>query len=151
MNQTGLAQKYGSVVSHKIARDQSDIHAVRVKDAQANLLLEFDALVASNPDSLRKLSHLCHHTDSEYPDHGNPRFSVHRGSQRLLRKKPSINSADFRRTPDRCLRCIQATIALRATVPPICSWWDSPAKEACYLFHPRRLSVPLRSTASQLN
>ena len=61
MNQTGLAQKYGSVVSHiKIAQDQSDIHAVRVKDAQANLLLGCDALVASNPDTLRKLSPSCH-------------------------------------------------------------------------------------------
>ena len=61
MNQTGLAQKYGSVVSHiKIARDQSNIHAVRVKDAQANLLLGCDALVASNPDTLRKLSPSCH-------------------------------------------------------------------------------------------
>ncbi|MEC9214184.1 MAG: indolepyruvate ferredoxin oxidoreductase family protein [Pseudomonadota bacterium] len=61
MNQTGLAQKYGSVVSHiKIARDQSDIHAVRVKDAQANLLLGCDALVASNPETLRKLSPSCH-------------------------------------------------------------------------------------------
>ena len=61
MNQTGLAQKYGSVVSHiKIARDQSDIHAVRVKDAQANLLLGCDALVASHPDTLTKLSQSCH-------------------------------------------------------------------------------------------
>ena len=61
MNQTGLAQKYGSVVSHiKIGRDQSDIHAVRVKDAQAKLLLGCDALVASNPDTLRKLSPSCH-------------------------------------------------------------------------------------------
>ena len=61
MNQTGLAQKYGSVVSHiKIAQDQSDIHAVRVKDAQAKLLLGCDALVASNPDTLRKLSPSCH-------------------------------------------------------------------------------------------
>ena len=61
MNQTGLAQKYGSVVSHiKIARDQSDIHAVRVKDTQADLLLACDALVASNPDTLRKLSPSCH-------------------------------------------------------------------------------------------
>ena len=57
MNQTGLAQKYGSVVSHiKIAQDQSDIHAVRVKNEQANLLLGCDALVASNSDTLRKLS-----------------------------------------------------------------------------------------------
>ena len=61
MNQTGLAQKYGSVVSHiKIARDQSDIRAVRVKDAQANLLLGCDALVASNPGTLRKLGPSCH-------------------------------------------------------------------------------------------
>ena len=61
MNQTGLAQKYGSVVSHiKIARDQSDIHAVRVKDTQANLLLGCDVLVASNLDTLRKVGTSCH-------------------------------------------------------------------------------------------
>ena len=61
MNQTGLAQKYGAVVSHiKIGRDQSDIHAVRVKDTQANLLLGCDVLVASNPDTLRKAGPSCH-------------------------------------------------------------------------------------------
>ena len=61
MNQTGLAQKYGSVVSHvKIAQKQSDIHAVRVKAAQADLLLACDALVAANRDTLIKLGGSCH-------------------------------------------------------------------------------------------
>ena len=61
MNQTGLAQKYGSVVSHiKIADSQSDIHAVRVKSVQADLLLACDALVASAPDTLSKLKQTCH-------------------------------------------------------------------------------------------
>ena len=61
MNQTGLAQKYGSVVSHiKIAGNQSDIHAVRVKANQADLLLACDALVAANPDTLNKLNQSCH-------------------------------------------------------------------------------------------
>ena len=61
MNQTGLAQKYGSVVSHiKIASSQRDIHAVRVKANQADLLLACDALVAANPETLNKLSESCH-------------------------------------------------------------------------------------------
>lgn len=61
MNQTGLAQKYGSVVSHiKIAKSQKDIHAVRVKSKQAKLLLACDALVAASPDTLEKLSGDCH-------------------------------------------------------------------------------------------
>ena len=61
MNQTGLAQKYGSVVSHiKIASTQRDIHAVRVKAEQANLLLACDALVASSTDTLSKLGKHCH-------------------------------------------------------------------------------------------
>lgn len=57
MNQTGLAQKFGAVVSHiKIAREQSDIHAVRVSDKKADLLIGCDWLVASAGDTLIKVN-----------------------------------------------------------------------------------------------
>ena len=60
MNQTGLAQKYGSVVSHvKIAENQHDILAIRVKDQQADLLVACDAAVASSRDALDKLGASC--------------------------------------------------------------------------------------------
>ena len=57
MNQTGLAQKFGAVVSHiKIAQEQSDIHAVRVSDKKADLLIGCDWLVASAGDTLVKVN-----------------------------------------------------------------------------------------------
>jgi indolepyruvate ferredoxin oxidoreductase len=57
MNQTGLAQKFGAVVSHiKIAPQQSDIHAVRVSDKKADLLIGCDWLVASAGDTLAKVN-----------------------------------------------------------------------------------------------
>ena len=57
LNQTGLAQKFGSVVSHvKIAGRQEDIQAVRVPDGTANLLIGCDLVVAASADALAKLT-----------------------------------------------------------------------------------------------
>ncbi|MXZ81184.1 MAG: indolepyruvate ferredoxin oxidoreductase family protein [Gammaproteobacteria bacterium] len=56
LNQTGLAQKFGAVVSHvRIARTQDDILAVRIPDGDADLLLGCDLVVASGRDSLTRL------------------------------------------------------------------------------------------------
>jgi len=56
LNQTGLAQKFGSVFSHvRIGRDQEDIHTVRIAAGDADLLLGCDMVVASSFDSLAKL------------------------------------------------------------------------------------------------
>jgi len=56
LNQTGLAQKFGSVVSHvKIANKQSDIHAVRIPDGDADLLLGCDLVVSAGAESLARL------------------------------------------------------------------------------------------------
>ena len=39
MNQTGLAQKFGSVVSHvRVGRNQDDIKAMRIPAGEADLL-----------------------------------------------------------------------------------------------------------------
>ncbi|MCY4314054.1 MAG: indolepyruvate ferredoxin oxidoreductase family protein, partial [Gammaproteobacteria bacterium] len=56
LNQTGLAQKFGAVVSHvRIANTQEDILAVRIPDGETDLLLGCDLVVASGRDSLARL------------------------------------------------------------------------------------------------
>jgi len=56
LNQTGLAQKFGSVFSHvRIGDTQDAIHTVRIAAGDADLLLGCDMVVASSFDSLAKL------------------------------------------------------------------------------------------------
>jgi len=56
LNQTGLAQKFGSVFSHvRVGRRQEDIHTARIAAGDADLLLGCDMVVASSFDSLAKL------------------------------------------------------------------------------------------------
>jgi indolepyruvate ferredoxin oxidoreductase len=55
LDMTGLAQKYGSVVSHvRIARRPEDIHAVRISAGSARLLLGCDLVVTSGFEALAK-------------------------------------------------------------------------------------------------
>ncbi|WP_416425276.1 indolepyruvate ferredoxin oxidoreductase family protein [Pseudomonas sp. App30] len=57
LDQAGLAQKFGPVVTHiRIAARQADLFAVRIAAGDADLLLGCDLLVASGPDALAKLS-----------------------------------------------------------------------------------------------
>ncbi|MEQ7921540.1 indolepyruvate ferredoxin oxidoreductase family protein [Xanthomonas sp. WHRI 1810A] len=57
LDQAGLAQKFGPVVSHiRIAARQSDLFAVRIAAGEADLLLGCDLLVASGPDAIAKLN-----------------------------------------------------------------------------------------------
>jgi indolepyruvate ferredoxin oxidoreductase len=56
MNQTGLAQKFGPVISHlRIANSQPEIHAVRIPAGDADLVLGADLLVSASDDSLAKM------------------------------------------------------------------------------------------------
>ena len=56
LNQTGLAQKFGSVISHvRIGEKQDDIHAVRIAAGDADLLLGCDLVVSASDDALAKL------------------------------------------------------------------------------------------------
>jgi len=56
LDMTGLAQKYGAVVSHvRIARTPEDVHAVRIAAGRANLLLGCDLVVASGTEALGKI------------------------------------------------------------------------------------------------
>ena len=57
LDQAGLAQKFGPVVSHiRIAARQEDLFAVRIAAGEAHLLLGCDLLVASGPDAIAKLN-----------------------------------------------------------------------------------------------
>ncbi len=57
LNQTGLAQKFGAVISHvKIAESQERIRAVRIPDGEADLLLGCDLVVSAGVESLSRLN-----------------------------------------------------------------------------------------------
>ncbi|MBV5325048.1 MAG: 2-oxoacid:acceptor oxidoreductase family protein, partial [Rhodospirillaceae bacterium] len=56
LDQTGLAQKNGAVMSHiRICDDPAKLYAVRIATAQARLLLACDMVVAAGFDTLSKL------------------------------------------------------------------------------------------------
>ena len=56
LNQTGLAQKFGAVVSHvRIARHQDHILTVRIADGDADLLLGCDLVVSASAEALARL------------------------------------------------------------------------------------------------
>ena len=56
LNQTGLAQKFGAVISHvRIGETQGDIHAVRIAAGDADLLLGCDLVVSASDEALSKL------------------------------------------------------------------------------------------------
>jgi indolepyruvate ferredoxin oxidoreductase len=57
LDQAGLAQKFGPVITHvRIAARQEDIYAVRIAAGEADLLLGCDLVVAASEESLAKLN-----------------------------------------------------------------------------------------------
>ncbi len=55
MNQTGLAQKFGAVVSHvRVSAQQEDIKAVRIAAGEADLILGCDLVVTSGYEAMGK-------------------------------------------------------------------------------------------------
>lgn len=57
LNQTGLAQKFGAVVSHvRIGKQQRDINAVRIAAGDADLLIGCDLVVASGDEAMAKVN-----------------------------------------------------------------------------------------------
>ncbi|MGE6528955.1 indolepyruvate ferredoxin oxidoreductase family protein [Pseudomonas sp. NPDC077382] len=57
LDQAGLAQKFGPVVTHiRIAAKQDDIYAVRIAAGETDLLLGCDLVVAAGEDSLTRLN-----------------------------------------------------------------------------------------------
>ncbi|MDH4612700.1 indolepyruvate ferredoxin oxidoreductase family protein [Pseudomonas sp. BN102] len=57
LDQAGLAQKFGPVITHiRIAARQDDIHAVRIAAGETDLLLGCDLVVAASEEALAKLN-----------------------------------------------------------------------------------------------
>lgn len=57
MNQTGLAQKFGAVISHvRIGKTQSAINSVRIPAGDADLLLGCDLVVAASDEAIAKVN-----------------------------------------------------------------------------------------------
>lgn len=57
MNQTGLAQKFGAVVSHvRVGKSQQAINSVRVPAGDADLLLGCDLVVSAGDEALAKVN-----------------------------------------------------------------------------------------------
>jgi indolepyruvate ferredoxin oxidoreductase len=57
LDQTGLAQKFGAVLSHvRIAADRERMHGMRIPAGQVDVLLGADLVVASGKDTLAMLS-----------------------------------------------------------------------------------------------
>ncbi len=57
LDQTGLAQKYGAVMSHiQIADDAARLRATRITDAGADLVLGADLVTAASRDGIRRLA-----------------------------------------------------------------------------------------------
>jgi len=57
LNQTGLAQKFGAVVSHvRVGKQQEDINAVRITAGDADLLIGCDLVVASGDEAMAKVN-----------------------------------------------------------------------------------------------
>ncbi|CAD5375368.1 Indolepyruvate ferredoxin oxidoreductase, alpha and beta subunits [Pseudomonas sp. OF001] len=57
LDQAGLAQKFGPVISHiRIAAQQDDIYAVRIAAGETDLLLGCDLVVAASEEALAKLN-----------------------------------------------------------------------------------------------
>lgn len=71
MNQTGLAQKFGAVVSHvRVAKEQDNIMAVRIPAGEADLLLGCDLVVTTTYEAMGKVAHGRTHAvvnDAEVP------------------------------------------------------------------------------------
>jgi len=100
---TGLAQKNGAVLSHvRVGRRPEDLHAPRIADGGADLVLGCDMVVAAGDEALRKLapgataavinSHLAPTADFTL----NPDFSLEGARLRkLLREQAGDNRVEF--------------------------------------------------------
>lgn len=56
LDQIGLAQKFGAVMSHiRIAPKQSQIHTVRIPAGETDLMISFDLMVGASEEALGKL------------------------------------------------------------------------------------------------
>ncbi|PHQ15575.1 indolepyruvate ferredoxin oxidoreductase family protein [Marinobacter profundi] len=103
LDQTGLAQKFGAVVSHiRISDRQDNIHAVRIPAGEADLMMAFDLMVAATDDALAKMDN--------------------RFSRAVVNSEPAMPAA-FTRDPDIQFPGESMEQSVRAACRPDGSWF----------------------------
>ncbi|MFB9949523.1 indolepyruvate ferredoxin oxidoreductase family protein [Rhizobium puerariae] len=91
LDQTGLAQKNGSVVSHiRLARDPAQIHAARVGPGESDLVLGFDIVVAAQKNSLASFAR--NKTRAVIDDHFAPTASFVKDTTIDFRQEATLKS-----------------------------------------------------------
>ena len=110
LDQTGLAQKYGAVLSHvRISTDRSRLHGMRIPAGQVDLLLGADLVVAAGREPLSMLSAEALGRDRQRARgaaaelHPRPRLRVpgQEDARRAAHGEPRERRRDARRDPAR--------------------------------------------------
>ncbi|WP_105403072.1 indolepyruvate ferredoxin oxidoreductase family protein [Neorhizobium sp. T7_12] len=107
LDQTGLAQKNGSVVSHiRLAKDPAQINAVRVGPGESDLVLGFDIVVAAQKNSLASFAK--NKTRAVIDDHFAPTASFVKDTTIDFRQEATLKSLR-RAAGDEAVETVAAT------------------------------------------
>ncbi|MGO8113527.1 indolepyruvate ferredoxin oxidoreductase family protein [Rhizobium leguminosarum] len=107
LDQTGLAQKNGSVVSHiRLAKDPGQIHAARVGPGESDLVLGFDIVVAAQKNSLTSFAK--NKTRAVIDDHFAPTASFVKDTTIDFRQEATLKSLR-RAAGDNAVETVAAT------------------------------------------
>lgn len=91
LDQTGLAQKNGSVVSHiRLARDPDQLNAARIGPGESDLVLGFDIVVAASRNSLASFAR--NRTRAVIDDHFAPTASFVKDTTIDFRQEATLKS-----------------------------------------------------------
>jgi indolepyruvate ferredoxin oxidoreductase len=107
LDQTGLAQKNGSVVSHiRLAKDPAQINAVRIGPGESDLVLGFDIVVAAQKNSLASFAK--NKTRAVIDDHFAPTASFVKDTTIDFRQEATLKSLR-RAAADEAVETVAAT------------------------------------------
>jgi indolepyruvate ferredoxin oxidoreductase len=107
LDQTGLAQKNGSVVSHiRLAKDPAQINAVRIGPGESDLVLGFDIVVAAQKNSLASFAK--NKTRAVIDDHFAPTASFVKDTTIDFRQEATLKSLR-RAAGDEAVETVAAT------------------------------------------
>ncbi|CDZ58583.1 2-oxoacid ferredoxin oxidoreductase [Neorhizobium galegae bv. orientalis] len=107
LDQTGLAQKNGSVVSHiRLAKDPARINAVRIGPGESDLVLGFDIVVAAQKNSLASFAK--NKTRAVIDDHFAPTASFVKDTTIDFRQEATLKSLR-RAAGDEAVETVAAT------------------------------------------
>ena len=107
LDQTGLAQKNGSVISHiRLAKDPSQINAVRIGPGESDLVLGFDVVVAAQKNSLASFAK--NKTRAIIDDHFAPTASFVKDTTIDFRQEATLKSLR-RAAGDQAVETVAAT------------------------------------------